>query len=1785
MTPLAADPQHALQLLRKAIESGGDLLTALLNASEQRALAAASLPRRFNAEMYATIIAPSAEADVTSFERLRAVGALADLPGRTGWYAVDAARRMRRVAKGEAFAPRSPSWRALHERLAQAFAADGADGWLEQLYHRLSLSDESAEKAWQQRFAEERDRFDLARCENLLELLADRAAFVSPALASLGTRERGLLGARAALADDYARTGRYLERHAVLGAFESLRPPGPCYILQLHAAGGSGKTMFLRWLGARWCLPREVPIARVDFDFLDESERALASAFLLGKLAERLDPHLRGAPLFELLRDVAEERRRSTARRSAGQAAAEVALRSPQALEREVRERLASVLVEHAAGRLVVLVFDTLEDATLKHQIDVLELVTAIDALRNRTLELAAKSGREAPRLLLILSGRYTLEEQYPAVAQRYSAHVVSCEVTPFDARESLEYLQRRLTGLVVPLADGLLDAIVRRAGGSPFKLALYADIVLGTPSIGVGDLGQESQVDTLYLIERVLKRLADPRLRWVLRYGVLARRLTRPFVEQVLLPIMKHTWRAGAHADDPGQDGVTHRDWLDLWRSASESAASADAAALWQSLRDYCSASSWVRVDATIGEAVVIQPVVGVPMRRALLHCERPVVQRIHKAAIAHARKTDGRRDEADRLVELAYHDFMLRGPRAARAWWQQLSKLVEDESAAAQALASLPLSSDLADTGQVPDWVQAAAHFVLAQRLWTEESGSGDAGSGTRRYMQAREHFQAFERITAKPGVSPPLAPAEVALLRLALADGPQQQETALHKLEAVLRKRLDGPQRSHVLLTLERGYRERDPARARRYGSLWEQQAHRDGDASAYAEAVIGSAQDAAARALPRRALRQVHTALGQLTPASGLWRHRAEATDARRQLQQRVPGLLVWCGVVHAALASQQRQLTGDEVSDLSQVETADILEMAGEVREARTLVARLLQRDARQSNVSEGMGPALRAHLFRIESRAARQVFDFGASLNALSESMSLLAAAGDHDAEVDTRLHLGRVLLHDVGNLRQAAEQVRDDDGAMSGESADLRLEHLLLRASLHKLRGDPDSAADLFRRARKVYAEVQRPAWLTSVRVAQCGLACGAADQRVDEARNLVDLLAACDSPGLRLASLRELHRMDAIAGLSAALATRLDRLCRVQAVGLPGYQRLLPADRIRLTLQRVELLRVVGRPEAAVATLRSLRQPLSAQPSAVWLRHVALACDRLGLAPSEVLPGDWLTRLVSAQRRMRPYCGALLTEAASRAVRAQDWRGAARSVAHALPILDEPGSLAARWHVRLLSLAAMISSRDASLLPALKQAELRERATKVANDLGLPASRPMMRDEVAVPPIATAVAQTPLTTPDGGSGVIVLSVDPKACALFVDDAGVGKAQPRGAPRPLAPLWLGHLLHELGGGRLNGEAMWDAANRIGWGSASFGRMLAQDLLPQPIFNDVLETLRNPLGLVILHPTPSMHAVPWELLELPMRTGGPLSLQRGLGTVWRGSREDGTRERTRRVQRQLGIAADGRFGPATRAALQAWQSRQGIAETGLLDAATLARLANLGTPTQAPPAVLLIRPGQDVEQSNQRGSSTGGADLEWIYREHGFETSCLTEPNREALQALLRERPWSVVHIATPIAQSRSSGEITLQFAASHETARTTVFSASLLARVLQSVKYAGAGVPPLIIVDTPRPTDRNETARQLLLRNAFAAMLFEHGELPVVVAMGLAVPEQQGLYTNALARAAMRPTTPAALVQTLRDVGLDSTGVGAPDRDPLDLLPSAGIALFAQDPLTIAST
>ena len=158
---------------------------------------------------------------------------------------------------------------------------------------------------------------------------------------------------------------------------------------------------------------------------------------------------------------------------------------------------------------------------------------------------------------------------------------------------------------------------------------------------------------------------------------------------------------------------------------------------------------------------------------------------------------------------------------------------------------------------------------------------------------------------------------------------------------------------------------------------------------------------------------------------------------------------------------------------------------------------------------------------------------------------------------------------------------------------------------------------------------------------------------------------------------------------------------------------------------------------------------------------------------------------------------------------------------------------------------------------------------------------------------------------------------------------------------------------------------------------------------------------------------------------------------------------------------------------------------------------------------------------------------------------------------------------MLDKGPVDAVHIAAPVTQSRSTGNLSLEFAASHDESHATALSPGVLAEMLAAV--------PLVILDVPRSASEAETVAQLLLRNAFASQMFEIGGLANVLAIGFAQHWEQRPIYDALAQGLRDRRPPAELASMLRYLERYRPAVAA--LRLTEFYATAGLALFSRDP------
>jgi tetratricopeptide (TPR) repeat protein len=581
-------------------------------------------------------------------------------------------------------------WDAADEiRLRVAEAAAGLDA----LYARLAaaatrtaaLTDLSAD------FAHALDAADVPRAHDLLRLLDEWP--VADAAEARRTRDRlapRLRRHSRALRDREA-TATYLERGFEDSLWEMLLADDGRWMLHLHAPGGRGKTMLVKNLLGRRCPAEDIPVARIDFDHVTQLGIATTEPWrLLLSIAAQLDPQLRDSPfgymlaLYGMFQNVTQPealpRVAPVTAVAIGDHSDELAVDAA----REVPSRFRKYLAAAVGDRPVIIALDTVENVLHTEGADLFPLLAAFsDIVHGTGGGGTGGDGVRVPGLRLIVSGRFDLAEERPVQAgrsrprspgfrsrwvgadseiERYfpdgaevllGREVATLEMPAFTPAEAREFLTEQ-GGVTDP---ALVEAIVGRTHDNPMKLALIAEYVNRHPDVTAEAISAFEQIELYYLVERVVERIADERVQWLLRWGALLPVLTREAVEQVIWPALESLVRSGDSYDDTSQDPLpAPPDDVNRWPIPSAGAVGEPGAAgrAWETLLDYTAGSSWVSRVEELPDAVAFHPEIREPLRRLLRQGGNPVYDDIHRRAFAYWSGVVGQAQGATRAAAL---------------------------------------------------------------------------------------------------------------------------------------------------------------------------------------------------------------------------------------------------------------------------------------------------------------------------------------------------------------------------------------------------------------------------------------------------------------------------------------------------------------------------------------------------------------------------------------------------------------------------------------------------------------------------------------------------------------------------------------------------------------------------------------------------------------------------------------------------------------------------------------------------------------------------------------------------------------------------------------------------------------------------------------------------------------------------------------------------------------------------------------------------------------------------
>ncbi|MGY1582020.1 hypothetical protein [Streptomyces sp. MN13] len=773
---------NTLEAISARIESGeslADILRSLRPSTWEPLLRACAAAVTFDRKLFDDLLRPFGEADAPTLDRLSELGIVEAVPHEPGRHRLlpdDRASYMQTWLTDWTGGPAPAELAALERRLADHW--ESAGDRREQLRHLLAADAPKALHLFDVLFEEADRNRDFARCQDLLDVLGDpdRRTVAGPDVARLLLDRSGYLRAQSYWAMDYARCAQYLAPPGLQQRADTLMAGSGPPVWQVFASAGMGKTMQLRWLVTRYCVPaeRDIPCARIDFDAVSPVAIGRHPWLALLEAAAQFENRWPQRPFGRLdmygsLRSLLYRHPSDLSRTAAGS----LHTQSIDELQSDIVETFVSRFNAAAGDCPALLVCDTLEELLLRGKQDI-----------SRFLQLLGRVRKGCPSLRIVLAGRYDLTERVPeALAALGRSDRV--EVEPFTDEQAERYLWQ-----IRGIADARKRAVARRrANGRPLTLAIFADAIEQDPELTVKALVRVPEPSMPLLIERVVRRIEEPAVRWLLRYGSVPRKLRREELP-VMLPFLSNMG-GPTPSDDPRKD-VHGVGGPDAYPFTEPPADDAELENIWHRLLDYAGRSSWVSQEPGDPSTLIFHPDILAPQR--LLLSGQPVFTRLHRAFAQHyealAAQCPPRWAEFTR--EAVYHWFQMRDEQAASKWRAALRRARQTDALdELHELATEVLGSEYLDEQGMPRLTQhgkplisyvelVEAHLQVAYAI-SRQALRDQAGPSDPQWREVEYALSQVTRLRGLPSGAIPVTSRESALRALLLTVNGLSEEAA--------------------------------------------------------------------------------------------------------------------------------------------------------------------------------------------------------------------------------------------------------------------------------------------------------------------------------------------------------------------------------------------------------------------------------------------------------------------------------------------------------------------------------------------------------------------------------------------------------------------------------------------------------------------------------------------------------------------------------------------------------------------------------------------------------------------------------------------------------------------------------------------------------------------------------------------------------------------------------------------------------------------------------------------
>lgn len=1605
----------------------------------------------------------------------------------------------------------------LASRLAEQ--AQSGDRSLDLLELSLLVGPDRAASAFGTLYAAADDRHDLPLCRALISVVdaPERAQLLDGHLRDL-VRAAGLrLASRSRWTNAYYESARYVSRQHLEDALDGLLAGEPSRVLQVYADGGMGKTMQIRWLISRRCArPGDQTVCvRIDFDMIHPVVVARRPWLLLIEIAAQLDSQLPGAPFQEFLTSYASFR--SLLDRAPDFADPMSAPRPGADDEAEAPSRFFDVLREHPAGRLLI-VLDTLEEA----------ISPAIDA--SQLFELVSEFVNTTPTVRLLLAGRWDLRTRLPRLVEKLPT-MVSLEVPRLTPAEQERYLTQ-VRGIQ---SAEIVREIVRLSEGRPLTMASYANLVHRSDDVTADVLASFRTPGLIFALERVVERIEDERLQWLVRYGVIPRKLSLDFVTTVLPEYLRTGMRGDSELDDPTLDDRPQDRPRTIFRTGILSPEDEpDLHDLWRQLLTYAEDYGWVSVQSDDRELVAFRNEV-LDALRGLLRPHGVFVELQSKAAEYFAR-VSAMHPELRR--EVIYHRFRIDTELGMRTWHEAVSELrAEGDDEACLDLATDLLGSDYADWRGEP--LEGFSHQLLAEAQ-LERARSAAALTRKRRrdgaqslWSDVEEGVRAAARLATREDVDLPSAAIRVLEAQLLSVQGRSEEVGTL----------LSG--HGQALSDVERAEAERTIGQSLMKTDLVAAAAHLD---RAYV-----LARDAGDLPGARTAsLLLVDAEIARSRYAAAL----TAIARGRRDRLVTMPdddfGAAEASALLHADRPEQARKIVEHLLESstsyraywflfraLCRYRSMDLLEALEDCRQC------IEETELASARLGPEQALALRGIILSDLLVPQRGIDDLADAARRARELGNLSDAA-------TFKAFAGVALIRDVGDLREAQQLIDEarqlgapvgSDGWIYGEIVAVRL------ATRQGRLGRANKVATEMRGA--INGAVVSPSNRAEVLVASLTVSDPREfDGLLSELASTLEAITPNSARLEPLAGLEEVHR------LPGSCQPALDRLVRLSHDAMADRSLAVnETDRSRQFACLGEVLRVAGHRQAAADALGNARD---LHPDSFgwwrWLRAVA----RLGTPDSDeiIAPDDALDALT----RSYPMLVAAYRISLAHRRLALDDPTTTRERLGPVPRLLSAVTRPTSWHALLAEVEAMTARRAGDHADAQDRAA---EAVRVYSRLGDTSAR----DRVA--------AEFELGEPDwhDDQGTIELTIQPRSSMI-----AVYTGQAATLSSPVRTISASELHTSSATWRTASDATSMSREWWEWSGTIGTRLLPADLGAQ-----LAAAGREGIELRIVPRSSSLAALPWELARLNAAADRPLLSNPGVATIYRclprPPREEAKVRALQIALSRLGYftgVPDGYPGRRTRVALTEFQQASGLPVSANADRQTWALLTEK---LRAVPGrrvrVLVLVPGSSSGLQSRRRALGPGDGVVDAYRGSTARVHVLDDPTPERVWHYARKLRDGVdlVHIcATP---RTVRGSTVLDFGVNLGagwTDRNSELSVTAVDEFLSML--SPDSFSPSAILDVPLPITAAETGRALLARNSFAYQLLRLGRIPALLATGLTAHHQQAEMSESIVSGLeFGSSLPAVVHQIWSRRRIQGSG------DLRNALPFATSALFLQRP------